>query len=336
MENNKKALVRILERIRGNETYAFLTVAIGGTGALGHRLVHNTPNTINDTIIENIIRKAKLTPGGADYNVVMSFSKKSTKKATVSLEEKEEPVVVAAPVVENKVEEEKYNVISDFNKLRVIGYEDYVAETIKMLSETDRHLSDLMHLIEINGEEDVDSNEMMRNIKLLRRKRRIVKNEMEFLTANANDCIATIRFLYNANKYSETVRDKIYNTRVMKEELGKILITSPHNNELDELRRKVKELEAQLKSKGSSNNIYDGEIILKNITKEPTLYLRENWSVMFHNENKAYRDAVVTEAYKAFYKELGDEAYEKPLMDFLVWQEFVPRILMTRVKYKMI
>lgn len=137
------------------------------------------------------------------------------------------------------------SIILNIDGLIEKGTKFYLSETMNNISTLDKSISDIVHVLEDEYENlnEKDSSILAKNIGMLRVKRRMYKNEYDFLNNNRINCDAFIKFIKDIREYSKKVCDSRYNTRVLKSELGRVRITSENNSELVKLREQVKQLE---------------------------------------------------------------------------------------------
>lgn len=231
------------------------------------------------------------------------------------------------------------SVILNIDSLVDKGVRFYLADTANKISTLDKSISDIEHILE-NQYETLDDSTLItlsKNIGILRSKRRLYKNEHEFLDNNRVDCDSFIKFIKEVKNYSQKVCDKIYSTRVLKEELGKVHIVSENNSELVYLRRRVVELEnapkcnmdeatikriialEKFRIKQSRNmNREKGEIV-------PIDLLVGNWKELFNDMDSETKKGMLEDCYDIYQK--NDNIQDKSVADYVVWNDILPKYL---------
>lgn len=280
---------------------------------------------------------------------VSRFAKENGISYSTAKRKQDELLGVVSKKVEKlkEVEEDNVNtteisiipsIILDIDSLIKNGVQFYLVEQGKKLSEIDKSISDIEHVLELQSDElnNSDLATFGKNIGILRKKRRLYKNEKEFLDKFRMECGQFIKFIKELKSYSQTVCDKKYNTRVLKEELGKVHITNENNSELLTLRDRVKELE----SKPTIDiNIEDSMLRLEKFrVKQQRKNDRESgrvvhvdkldsgWVNMFSQLDDITRNEILTEAYKEYTSR--DRCVNlKTVKDYIVWNEILPKML---------
>lgn len=252
---------------------------------------------------------------------------------------------------ENKIEVNKFEyidkVIVDIEKLIKEGVTFYINNSRNEVSNYDKTISDLRHLLESNYD-TMENEELIRISKEIGnvcRKRRLYKNEIEFLTVNKSDCQSFINFINSMKEYSKTLDDRIYNTRILKEQIGNFMITSKNNSRLNNLRErnlelenKVKELEIKVNnsqmgvSEETINRLYTLEQANLKETRRKKRekgekvsidYLKPNWRDLFQKElDPLTKNGVINDCY-AKYSGINI----KKIRDLDVWERILPDYL---------
>lgn len=221
------------------------------------------------------------------------------------------------------------SVILDIDKLIKQGSTFYIQESKNKLSTYDKMVSDLEHTLECNYDmNDEEYINISRNIGIIRRKRRLHKNEIELLENNKVDCQNFIKFIQTIKDFSSKVDNRIYHTRVLKEEIGIKIITSENNSRIKELENavnggdslvsKLMELEkANLKFRRKECRD-KGEIVAID-------RLKPNWKDMFNSLDDITKKGILDEAYSKY-----NDIDLKEVKDFRVWQEILPQLLVDK------
>ncbi|MGL6024756.1 MAG: hypothetical protein ACRC0F_09075, partial [Cetobacterium sp.] len=161
-------------------------------------------------------------------------------------------------------------------------------------------------------------------------KRRVYKNEHEFLDNNRVDCDAFVKFVKQLKDHSLKLDNRVYRTRVLKEELGSCVITNPNNAELETMRDKVGELTAY------SNNLAERNLKLERFRvkqerankrakgEKPLIdLLATNWTALFNEmEDSITKKGILTDCYNQCKQDKG--ITHKETLDYLVFQEYLP------------
>lgn len=127
------------------------------------------------------------------------------------------------------------SIISDVNKLVEFGVANYIQDIANNICVEDNKLSDVLHYIEIKGDEisDEEKLKIFKEIQIIRHNRRVYKNESELFTktkGNANGFVNFIKHLWEIDKRAG---NKLYITRVMKSVFGEHIIKDGHEYLLD-------------------------------------------------------------------------------------------------------
>lgn len=231
------------------------------------------------------------------------------------------------------------SVILNIDSLIEKGVRFYLADTMNSISTLDKAISDVEHILENQYEtlDDATLITLSKNIGILRNKRRIYKNEHEFLDNNRVDCDAFIKFIKEVKNYSQKVCDKMYNTRILKKELGEVHIVNENNSELIYLRGRVKELENIQKCNMDEDAIKRIIALEKfrikqgrNIKREkgevvPIDLLVGNWKELFNGMDSETKKGMLKDCYDVYQK--NDSIKDKSVADYVVWNEILPNYL---------
>lgn len=236
------------------------------------------------------------------------------------------------------------SVLLDVDSLIEKGSKFYVTDVRNKISESDKALEDCIHILESNYDSmtNEDKLEVTNNIGLLRRQRRVYKNEHEFLENNKYDCDSFIKFIKELKQYSEKVCNNIYRPRVLKQQLGTRIIVSDNNAELKALKEKVSELEAKQHEVKDNNTLQYLIKLEKYKVKQtraekrakgdrvPIDELVTGWREEFNNKlDEQTKKAILGDCY-AIYRKDEERPMFKELEDLVVWNEILPHQLMVK------
>lgn len=291
----------------------------------------------------------------------MSYPSASSKRKSllsdyqhVVIEGKKEVIEIIEneTVLEEKLEEVNATTISiipsiilNIDSLIEKGIKFYLAEVMNNVSTLDKSVSDIEHILEHQYRTlDKDSlATLSRNIGILKKKRRLYKNEYDFLDNNRVNCDSFIKFIKDIRNYSQKICDKRYSTRVLKEELGAVHIINENNSELVYLRDTINKLDKenkQLKNNHTNtDNCYVDRIIRleKFRIKQERKINREkgnpvwidkiygNWKELFEKLDKETKESILKEVYDK-YRECNI-LHDKEIMDYIVWNDMLPNTL---------
>lgn len=239
------------------------------------------------------------------------------------------------------------SIILNIDNLIDKGTKFYLAEVMNNVSTLDKSVSDVEHILE-RQHRSLDSETLAtlsRNIGILREKRRLYKNEYDFLDKNRVNCDSFIKFIKEIRSYSQKVCDKKYSTRVLKEELGKVHIVNENNSELQKLRGMVKQLEQEnnilkenLSNAPTDSSYIDRVLKLEKLRlkqerrigreKGEVVYidvLEPNWKDSFNAMDADTKKGMLKDCYDAF--NAGSYIKEKTIADYIVWNEILPKYL---------
>lgn len=213
------------------------------------------------------------------------------------------------------------SVILDIDSLIKNGVQFYLAEQSKELSMLEKAIIDIEHMLEFESDR-MDSDKLAtlgKNIGTLRRKRRLYKDEKNFLDVHRTDCSHFIKFIKDLKVYSEGACSRSYSTRVLKEELGTVLSVNENNSELISLRERVKELENN-NSNSLSREIIDRLLSLEKFNIKQTRKmqreagqkialdkLENNWKDMFFKKLDEHTRNGILDDCRKMYKNVDIE-----------------------------
>lgn len=240
------------------------------------------------------------------------------------------------------------SVILNIDSLIEKGTKFYLTDVVNNISNIDKSISDIEHILEYKyntlSKEELAT--LSANIGKLRCKRRLYKNEYDFLDKNRFDCESFIKFIKEIRNYSQRICDKTYSTRVLKEELGKVHIVNENNSKLSELKELVEALKNEndmLKSNGSScDKDYIDKIIklekyrIKQVRKNNREkgievwadFMQLNWKQLFDNLDKQTKEAFIKDAYDKYRD--SNNLQQKDIMDYVVWNDILPNMLFSK------
>lgn len=285
---------------------------------------------------------------GMSYN-----SARAKKKGFEEVKENKVEIVEKELKVELKDKLEEVNasniaiipsLILDMDSLIEKGVDEYLTISMSKQKEIDLSIIDISHALE-NDYENI-SNEtkinMCDNVGKLRRKRRFYKDEIAFISAREDECTTFINFIKEVRKYSEGMLDRVYTTRVLKEELGVMCITNENNSELKSLRNKIQQLEKNVIPQELKDRLLSLEKF--NLKQQRKAHreagqfiaidkLLPNWSDLFNKLDAVTKNGIIQELSELRATKNKGKAYIiKEVEDFLLMNDDLPRHLV-RVGY---
>lgn len=285
---------------------------------------------------------------GMSYN-----SARTKKKSFEEVKENKVEIVEKEIKVELKDKLEEVNasniaiipsLILDMDSLIEKGVDEYLDIVMDKQKEVDLAIIDIRHSLE-NDFENIDNEtkiNMCDNTGLLSRKRRFYKDEIAFLSARKEECSAFINFVKDVRKYSESMLDRVYTTRVLKQELGVMTIVNENNSELKSLRAKIQQLEKNVIPQELKDRLLALEKFnLKQQRKahreagQPIAIdkLLPNWSDLFNKLDDITKNGIIQELSELRATRNKGKAYViKEVEDFLLMNDDLPRHLV-RVGY---
>lgn len=257
---------------------------------------------------------------------------------------KEEPVIIKE---ENKNEIFKNieKIIVDIEGLNNKGINFYITDSRKQISEYDKIISDYRHALE-NSYDTLSENELIqisKNIGLVSRKRRLFKNEIDFIQNHKTETQGFLDFIKKINEETIKLENRLYSTRVLKENIGDVLVLNKNNSIIKDLENENEELKEQLSKLSESqqgpsltDDIKERLFILeKNDLKEERKkqrnngdkvaidYLLPNWKELFNTElDEITKNGIISDCY-AKYKGVDI----KEVRDMKVWGSIIPEYL---------
>lgn len=148
----------------------------------------------------------------------------------------------------NEIFDNIEKIIIDPKSLTNKGINFYITDSRKMISDYDKTISDYRHILE-DSYDSLSQDELIdisKNIGIIGRKRRLFKNEIEFIQNNKTETQGFIDFIKKINEQTIRLQNKLYNTRILKEDLGHVIVTSKHNDLIKTLEEENKELKERL------------------------------------------------------------------------------------------
>lgn len=221
------------------------------------------------------------------------------------------------------------SVILNIDKLIKEGTTFYIQDSKNEIKKYEAMIQDLEHTLENSFDmSDEDYIAISKNIGVIRRKRRLYKNEVELLEKNKVDCQTFIKFIQTIKEFSSEVDNRIYNTRVMKEQIGNKIITSENNLLIKELKEQVKisddiisrllSLEKFNIKQHRKNRREKGEVVSVDI-------LVGNWRELFNELDSETRNGILTDSYNVY---KGVDI--KEVKDYIVWNDILPDMLVEK------
>lgn len=303
----------------------------------------------NNEMIEELVKASNLKEYASKWGmscVSARNKKKSLLENTKETLDTEETSNVSNVSLSEKLESVNASQISiipsvivNIDSLIEKGVRFYLSDAANNISKLDKAISDVEHILE-NQYETLDDPTLItlaKNIGILRNKRRIHKNEHDFLDNNRVDCDAFIKFIKEVKNYSQKVCDKMYSTRILKKELGEVHIVNENNSELIYLRERVEELEKIQKCDIDDDAIKRIIALEKfrikqgrNIKREkgevvPIDLLVGNWKELFNDMDSETKNGMLKDCYDVYQK--SDNIKDKSVADYVVWNEILPNYL---------
>ena len=221
------------------------------------------------------------------------------------------------------------SVILNIDKLIKEGTTFYIQDSKNEIKKYEAMIQDLEHALENSFDmSDEDYIAISKNIGVIRRKRRLYKNEVELLEKNKVDCQTFIKFIQTIKEFSSEVDNRIYNTRVMKEQIGNRIIASENNLLIKELKEQAKisddiisrllSLEKFNIKQHRKNRREKGEVVSVDM-------LVGNWRELFNELDNETRNGILTDSYNVY---KGVDI--KEVKDYIVWNDILPDMLVEK------
>lgn len=178
-------------------------------------------------------------------------------KAEENIEEKTNEEILVKEEQKTTLFDNISHIIVDIEQLNKKGIMFYLTDSRNKISEYDKTISDYRHILEtsfdnLNEEELIT---ISKNIGMISRKRRIYKNEIEFIQNNKTECQGFIDFIKKINEYSLKLINKTYHTRILNEETDNIIITNKHNSTIKDLEDENEQLKLKIEELENNPNI---------------------------------------------------------------------------------
>lgn len=288
-------------------------------------------------------------------------------KSMAELKEKEDnkqivkkEIVAKQEIIENKKEEIIENkteckfmnniqkVIVDVDALKNKGINFYLTDSRKEIGNYDKQISDYRHALENSYDtlDDLELAQISKNIGSISRKRRLFKNEIEFIDNHRTETQGFLDFLSEIDKEAKKIDNKLYSTRILKEDIGHVVITSEHNDLLVDLENENKELKQKLNNieripnqntipQDVKDRLYSLEKFnLKEKRKrqrekgQPVAidYLKQNWKDLFNSElDDLTKNGIIKDCYDKY-----TGVNIKEIKDLEVWGTIIPEYLVEK------
>lgn len=288
-------------------------------------------------------------------------------KSMAELKEKEDnkqivkkEIVAKQEIIENKKEEIIENkteckfmnniqkVIVDVDALKNKGINFYLTDSRKEIGNYDKQISDYRHALENSYDtlDDLELAQISKNIGSISRKRRLFKNEIEFIDNHRTETQGFLDFLAEIDKEAKKIDNKLYSTRILKEDIGHVVITSEHNDLLVDLENENKELKQKLNNieripnqntipQDVKDRLYSLEKFnLKEKRKrqrekgQPVAidYLKQNWKDLFNSElDDLTKNGIIKDCYEKY-----TGVNIKEIKDLEVWGTIIPEYLVEK------
>lgn len=288
----------------------------------------------NNEMIEDL-KVMKIKEFAEKYNMSENSARTKLKKIN------EETNNVVEVKKEEKIEKEEKEVINsselkiipsvilDINKLISQGVTFYVQESKNEINKYEKMILDLEHTLENNFNlSNEDKINISENIGIIRRKRRLHKNEVELIEKNKLDCQAFVKFIQIVKDFSSEIDNRVYKTRILKEEIGINLIASENNTMIKELKEKANMNEAvvqRLLDLEKSNLKFRRKEAREKGQVVAIDKIKPNWKDLMNTLDTQTKQGIIDDAYK-MYK--GVDIAE--VKDFAVWNSIIPELLLAK------
>lgn len=281
-----------------------------------------------EEMIEDL-KVMKIKEFAEKYNMSENSARTKLKKIN------EETKNVVEEKKEDEVEKEVINsseltivpsVILDIDKLISQGVTFYVQESKNEINKYEKMILDLEHTLENNFNlSNEDKINISENIGIIRRKRRLHKNEVELIEKNKLDCQAFVKFIQIVKDFSSEIDNRVYKTRILKEEIGINLIASENNTMIKELKEKVnmnEEVVQRLLELEKSNLKFRRKEAREKGQVVAIDKIKPNWKDLINTLDTQTKQGIIDDAYK-IYKgvDIAD------VKDFVVWNSILPELL---------
>lgn len=288
----------------------------------------------NDEMIEDL-KVMKIKEFAEKYNMSENSARTKLKKIN------EETKNVVEEKKEDEVEKEEKEVINsselkiipsvilDINKLISQGVTFYTQESKNEINKYEKMILDLEHTLENNYNlSNEDKINISENIGIIRRKRRLHKNEVELIEKNKLDCQAFVKFIQIVKDFSSEIDNRVYKTRILKEEIGINLIASENNTMIKELKEKAnmnEEVIQRLLDLEKSNLKFRRKEAREKGQVVAIDKIKPNWKDLMNTLDTQTKQGIIDDAYK-MYK--GVDITE--VKDFVVWNSIMPELLLEK------
>lgn len=240
------------------------------------------------------------------------------------------------------------SILLDINSLYNKGISFYTVDNRNKLSEFDKVISDYQHILE-NEYDKLDINELSKiseNIGIICRKRRIVKNEFDFLQNNRTECQGFIDFLKKIDLHINKIENKVYNTKILKEEVSPVVVVNSNNAIIKDLETENEKLKIEIEElKKNTNYLQTNDDIKKRLLELEKMklkedrkrqrekgekisidYLHSNWKEMFNAElDDITKNGIINDCYSKY-----SGINIKEVRDYNVWNKIIPDYLYSK------
>lgn len=254
-------------------------------------------------------------------------------------------------IKEEKIEYKFMNninkIVIDVDALKNKGINFYLTDSRKEIGNYDKQISDYRHALE-NSYDILNIEELAqisKNIGSLSRKRRLFKNEIEFIDNHRTETQGFLDFLEEIDKEARKIDNKLYSTRILKEDIGHIVITSENNDMLKDLENENKKLKKRINDLENSpmeyipqdvkDRLYNLEKFnLKETRKKQREkgqdiaidHLKQNWRELFNSElDDLTKNGIINDCYAKY-----SGVNIKEIRDLDVWNRIIPEYLVEK------
>lgn len=274
--------------------------------------------------------------------------KEEVKQVVKEIPKQIETIEEPKEIIECKFMNNIKKIIVDVDALKNKGINFYLTDSRKEIGNYDKQISDYRHALENSYDtlDDLELAQISKNIGSISRKRRLFKNEIEFIDNHRTETQGFLDFLSEIDKEAKKIDNKLYSTRILKEDIGHVVITSEHNDLLVDLENENKELKQKLNNieripnqntipQDVKDRLYSLEKFnLKEKRKrqrekgQPVAidYLKQNWKDLFNSElDDLTKNGIIKDCYDKY-----TGVNIKEIKDLEVWGTIIPEYLVEK------